>query len=452
MIKELVPTQLLDITIDKLSIVADFKEGIKKDEFIRVLTSTSMMYVLQSHHSRNFGYEEVLKAESLDCGYLELAGDIKKGAVDLPQLIRHRISLESQIEQEKTSREAGESLLSNEEYQHLFENLEDVKEMIAETDEDGRLTDARKLKRYRKQLELSIEQLEAEVRALKSDIDKQELLTDFKNEVIESLHQDHIDTLLKELGLKEKLIITKTKELTRAAEMESQLDENGFLPNNRKKKTDRLLKDVRFEFNPKHMLYNNVVYQVILTVLKLLTNIEITGIHIACDYPVKTSDLKIKDLSSKTECIFLNRDKELETMYIGKRGSDNHICIYNKKAENEANGTLDQYPDIKHVTRFESRLRKNKAKEWIDTEYNPFESIIVGDLERIDGKLKLNDRIILEAIMSDYHGRYFGMMDKDQKRTWRKKIIQHVPKLFDVAEDYRQKKSQLIAQLTDLLG
>ncbi|MFH4258969.1 replication initiation factor domain-containing protein, partial [Acinetobacter baumannii] len=85
-------------------------------------------------------------------------------------------------------------------------------------------------------------------------------------------------------------------------------------------------------------------------------NIEVTGIHIACDYPVKIADLKIKDLSSKSECIYLDRDKKIETMYIGKRGSDNHLCIYNKKRENEENETLDQYPDVEHVTRFEARL------------------------------------------------------------------------------------------------
>ncbi|WP_162869361.1 replication initiation factor domain-containing protein, partial [Klebsiella quasipneumoniae] len=98
--------------------------------------------------------------------------------------------------------------------------------------------------------------------------------------------------------------------------------------------------------------------------------------------------------------------KKIETMYIGKRGSDNHLCIYNKKRENEENETLDQYPDVEHVTRFEARLRKKKAKEWIDSEYNPFDSIIVGDLEKVDNsKIKVNDRIVLEAIMNDYHGR-----------------------------------------------
>lgn len=53
--------------------------------------------------------------------------------------------------------------------------------------------------------------------------------------------------------------------------------------------------------------------------------------------------------------------------------------------------------------------------------------------------------------MNDYHGRYFGMMDKDQKSNWRKKIKQHVPKLFDVAGDYEKKKVLLTGELAELM-
>ncbi|MDF9633632.1 replication initiation factor domain-containing protein [Bacillus cereus] len=449
---DVLKSNLLDITIDKLSIVADFKEGIKKEEFIRMVTSSNMPYSLQANRSKNFGYEEVLKCDSVDCGYIELAGELKKASVDLPKLISHRIRLEIQIEQEKKAREVGESLLSNAEYQGLFESLADVKELIVETDEDGRLTDERKLKRHERQIELTIEKLKGEIVALKSEIDEQELATGFKSEAMEKIHEEHVQILLNTLENKEKLIEVKRDELLRNAEMFLQLDANGFLPNNGKKKNDRLLKDVRFEFNPKHMAYNRVVDEAIRLVLGLLENIEVTGIHIACDYPVKIADLKIKDLSSKSECIYLDRDKKIETMYIGKRGSDNHLCIYNKKRENEENETLDQYPDVEHVTRFEARLRKKKAKEWIDSEYNPFDSIIVGDLEKVDNsKIKVNDRIVLEAIMNDYHGRYFGMMDKDQKSNWRKKIKQHVPKFFDVAGDYEKKKVLLTGELAELM-
>ncbi|MGM3026314.1 hypothetical protein ACS2UO_26915, partial [Bacillus cereus group sp. BC309] len=92
--------------------------------------------------------------------------ELKKASGDLPKLISHRIRLEIQIEQEKKAREVGESLLSNAEYQGLFESLADVKELIAETDEDGRLTDERKLKRHERQIELTIEKLKGEIVAL----------------------------------------------------------------------------------------------------------------------------------------------------------------------------------------------------------------------------------------------------------------------------------------------
>ncbi|HHT7132241.1 MULTISPECIES: replication initiation factor domain-containing protein [Bacillus cereus group] len=445
-------SSLLDVTIDKLSIVADFKEGIKKEEFIRMVASSNMPYSLQANRSRNFGYEEVLKSESVDCGYIELAGELKVASVDRPKLTFHRFRLEDQIEQERLARKNGEPLLSDVEYQCLFESLADVEELIAETDEDGRLTDERKLKRQEKQVELTIEKLKGEIVALKSEIDEQELATGFKNEAMEKIHEEHVQLLLNTLKNKENLIEVKKDELLRNAEMFLQLDENGFLPGNGKKKTDRLLKHVRFEFNPKHMAYNRVVDESIRLVLGLLENVEVTGIHIACDYPVKISNLKIKDLSSKSECIFLDRDKSLGTMYVGRRGSDNHLCIYDKKQENRENDTLDQYPDVEHVTRFEARLRKKKAREWIESNYNPFDSIIVGDLVNLDdSEIKLGDRIILEAIMNDYHGRYFGMMDRFQRNTWRKKLNQCVPKMFDVAGDYEKKKVLLTGQLAELL-
>ena len=63
-------SSLLDVTIDKLSIVADFKEGIKKEEFIRMVASSNMPYSLQANRSRNFVYEEVLKMD-LNLSYID---------------------------------------------------------------------------------------------------------------------------------------------------------------------------------------------------------------------------------------------------------------------------------------------------------------------------------------------------------------------------------------------
>ncbi|MDX7989767.1 replication initiation protein, partial [Xenorhabdus sp. 12] len=105
----------------------------------------------------------VLKSESVDCGYIELAGELKVASVDRPKLTFHRFRLQDQIEQERLARKNGEPSLSDVEYQGLFESLADVEELIAETDEDGRLTDERKLKRQEKQVELTIEKLKGEI-------------------------------------------------------------------------------------------------------------------------------------------------------------------------------------------------------------------------------------------------------------------------------------------------
>ncbi|MCV5433404.1 hypothetical protein OFN37_30220, partial [Escherichia coli] len=97
----------------------------------------------------------------------------------------------------------------------LFESLADVKELIAETDEDGRLTDERKLKRHERQIELTIEKLKGEIVALKSEIDEQELATGFKSEAMEKIHEEHVQILLNTLENKEKLIEVKRDELLR---------------------------------------------------------------------------------------------------------------------------------------------------------------------------------------------------------------------------------------------
>mgnify|MGYP001044646521 CR=1 FL=1 len=349
----------LDSTIDKLTLTANFKDGIETRDFIEIVTSSRMPYRLQGYFSRNFGYREVIRSEGIDAGYIELKEDTSTFLVpDKVRILKRKREIEEQI---------------------LFIH-------------EGKTSQV------------------------------------FDLPSLEELYSS-LDTIAEQLET---------------------LDEEGNLPDN--KKTHRsILKDIRFEFNPKHMKYNKIANDAIMKVLELVKDIDITGIHIALDYEINISDLKIQDLSSKKKNISLGRDNALETMYIGKRGSDNQLCIYNKKAENKENDSIDQYPDVEHVTRFEARLRKEKAKEWINSQYNPFDSVIIADLERLDEKeLKLNDRIILEAIMQDNEGRYFGMMDKQQKRTWRNKIKTVMPKKIDIAEDYTNKKALLIGQLTEL--
>lgn len=352
----------LDATIDKITIVANFKNEIKKMDFIKAICMSQMPYRLQGYYSRNFGYKEVLKCEGMDAGYIELKEDT--------------------------------SLFMLPDKMKLIRSKRDIEEKISFIQE-GRTSQV------------------------------------FDLPSLEELYSS-LDTIEEQL---------------------LQIDETGNLPNTdgSKKRSKPVLKDIRFEFNPKHMKYNTAADKAIRAVLEHMEDMDVTGIHLAFDYAVPISQLKIQDMSSKTENITLNRNKEIETKYIGKRGSDNQICIYNKKAENDENGSIDQYPNVEYVTRFEARLRKDKARQWTER-YNPFGSLLIADLERMDGiEMKLNDRIILESILKDNEGRYWGMMDKDQKKAWRKKMKSVVPKKIDIESDYKKKKALLTNQLAELI-
>ncbi|WP_257155410.1 replication initiation factor domain-containing protein [Bacillus cereus] len=372
--------------------------------------------------------------------------------MDLAKLISHRIRLEMEIERKKKRRESGETILSDTEYQKLFENRADIQELIEQTNEEGILTDKHKLEHHKKQLEVSVCELQRIMKVTENEIEEIHKNTDFTIRSMRCFHEKHLHDLHDKKRILQKQIDTKQKELQMDEEKMGLLDEEGFLPNSRKKRRKRLIKAIRFEFNPKYMKCNPIVNESIRHVLTLVENIEVTGIHIALDYAIHISELKIRDVSSKTEYILLNRDKTLETMYIGVRSSDNHLCFYDKKKETEQNGSMDPYPEVKHVTRFEARLRKKKALEVWGDGWNPFESVIVSHLHHLEHMdIKLNDKIILDAIMSDMYGRYWGMMDKYQKTAWRKKLKSIVPKKLDIAKDFEKRKKSLSEELNELL-
>ncbi|MGG5742031.1 replication initiation factor domain-containing protein, partial [Bacillus cereus group sp. IBL03679] len=434
------------------SIVADFREGLRKSDFIQSVTNTQI-YDRQPYTSRNFGYQEVLKSEFLQVGYIELAGEMKGIDIDLQKLIFHRIRLEMEIERESKRREHGEAMLSNEEYQRLFENKEDIQALIEQTNEEGMLTDRHKIEYHKKHIEVSLRELQSILQSTADEIDEIYANVDFSIQSMRRYHEKHLYALHEKRRILQKQIQTKQIELEMDAEKMCLLDEEGFLPYTKKTTRKHLIKAVRFEFNPKYMKCNPIVNESIRHVLGLLENIEVTGIHIALDYAVNISDLKIRDLSSKTEYMILSRDKTLETLYIGVRSSDNCLCIYNKKKEAEQNGSIDPYPDIEYVTRFEARLRKKKTLELWEEDWTPFDNIIVSTLQQLGQmNLKLNDKIILDAIMSDKYGRYWGMMDKYQKTAWRKKMKDLVPKKLDIAKDFSKKKKSLSEELNDLLN
>lgn len=227
-------------------------------------------------------------------------------------------------------------------------------------------------------------------------------------------------------------------------EILNQVDERGHL---------RRLKDIRYELNPKYFAYFSSAAEAFREVVSMLDikTLSISGIHIAMDYNVKINDLRITDLKSRKENIFKGEDKSIETIYIGKRSSRNHVVIYDKKKENEDNDTIDQYPEFKDITRFEARLKNDYARKFLTSDFNPFEGINVeiGSWKFGNGDLTINEEAMLFYLLH-FPEKLNNLPERTRKR-WRKKLSQMVETSINPADDYRNKKSSLVKELENLL-
>ncbi|MCU5227073.1 replication initiation factor domain-containing protein [Bacillus tropicus] len=228
----------------------------------------------------------------------------------------------------------------------------------------------------------------------------------------------------------------------------SQCDERGYL--------DRL-KDVRYEFNPKYYEYIEGVTEVSQGVLSLLDmkSHKLSQIHIALDYHVKIADLSIVDMKSRKETIIKGRDKRLETMYLGSRSGRSHLCIYDKKQENKDKGTLDQYEELDKITRFEARLRNDYARDFVASDFNPFEGMLVHHLETIteiesNESMKLEDKVMILHLLK--HPDALGTMEKSKKTRWKKKLDTLSRVDIKPNEDFKHKKSFLVGKLESILN
>lgn len=227
-----------------------------------------------------------------------------------------------------------------------------------------------------------------------------------------------------------------------------QCDERGYL--------DRL-KDIRYEFNPKYYEYIDGVREASRGVLSLLDkkSQKISQIHLAFDYHVQISDLSIIDTKSRKETIIKGRTKKLETMYLGSKTGRSHVCIYDKKQENKDKETLDQYEGLNKVTRFEARLRNDYARDFKSSSFNPFEGIIVHQLETIeqienDESMKWDEKAKLIYILKNPSA--LNEMGKNVKPIWKEKLSTLTRIDIKPNEDFEQKKYSLVGKLESIVG
>lgn len=222
----------------------------------------------------------------------------------------------------------------------------------------------------------------------------------------------------------------------------SEIDERGI---------KHRLKDIRYELNPKYFDYIDGAEEIFVELLLMLeVEKSISNIHVALDYPVDINTLDILDTKVRKENSFKGVKKNIETIYYGSRASRCHLCIYDKKMENQDNNSIDQYPKEKYVTRFEARLKNNYAKNFLEDEFNPFFGLVVSDdfEEAVAADMELTDSDAGKMLL--YFKNPKRLLDsKDTTRKKYQKMIRDYDKLsvVDVVKDYQKEKSSLVRQL-----
>lgn len=226
----------------------------------------------------------------------------------------------------------------------------------------------------------------------------------------------------------------------------AQVDERGHL---------KRLKDVRYELNPKYFKYiadMRDAYDEIISMFDFPT-MSVSSIHLAFDYNVPLTALDIADFGYRKEVRYLNQRKEVETIYLASRSSRNQICIYDKKKENEENKSVDQYPDLDVITRFESRMKGDYAKTFAQKGYNPFTGITVSD--SLDQAILMLENVTsaekAKLLMYVNYPHTLKEESESTRKRYKKKIESLETPTLNVAQDFEDRKNSLVAELENLL-
>ncbi|MCI2253591.1 replication initiation factor domain-containing protein [Domibacillus sp. PGB-M46] len=165
-----------------------------------------------------------------------------------------------------------------------------------------------------------------------------------------------------------------------------------FKTNDRKRNKD--IRDFKMEFNPKRLTEDENVY-LKWSVLPLLRQCGFTRLDFAFDVEEDLSNYIFFDSKNpKKVGKYIGKNGQLESLYIGSRESEWHVCIYDKKKEKQKelkkeeryeNEGKDYVADLtnwerkqlqirKHWWRIEIRVKRSKSKEVL-SEHEMFQSL-----------------------------------------------------------------------------
>lgn len=120
-------------------------------------------------------------------------------------------------------------------------------------------------------------------------------------------------------------------------------------------------RNFRIEFNPNKLASDEMAW-IKDKILIALSNIGFTRLDLAFDFEEDLSDYFVMNDTSVKKVFYYGRSGKVETKYFGRRDSDRHIRIYNKKQERKDIADIDL--QIENFWRFEIELKRTLVDEW----------------------------------------------------------------------------------------
>jgi hypothetical protein len=189
-------------------------------------------------------------------------------------------------------------------------------------------------------------------------------------------------------------------------------------------------RNIRIEFNPNKL--NKRYERDLLEILKFVRYPHFSRRDIAMDFfdEWNINDYSYFDTKSRKRITYESGSRQLETLYMGAKDSDEQIRIYDKAKESGK----DLIKEGTKWMRVEAQLRREKANA---LGYNPFESIRITRKEGAYKNLDYKERAVLELLERDPS--VWDEISKNYKTKLRKLIAENTTvEIIDVKAEYEK--------------
>lgn len=204
---------------------------------------------------------------------------------------------------------------------------------------------------------------------------------------------------------------------------------------------------IRIEFNP-NKITDDRRFKTVRRLLSTIKEPNLSRIDVALDvYGEDLSDYKVIDFKTRKRGTYQSRSGKIETLYIGSRGSDEQIRIYDKALEQGIKKEAEEAGN--NWWRIEAQMRGKKAKEY--EKHNPFDGISIQKTpENLNG-YDVQTKAMIEYLNS--HTEAWGELNRNTRRKYKNLIGALGIQLdVDIHQVYETKKRDLIEQVNEWLN